>query len=147
MHEYDEENDRSALELRALLDALAPADLARNLGGGWNVAAALAHLAFWDRRAAAVCALWTQGRTTAPSSDEDCADEATNAALDALLAALPPQLVAPLASEAAAAANAAFAALTPELAVRALAPDSPIVAHRSRHRREHIAQIRAALDA
>ncbi len=46
--------DRNAAateRLRALVARLAPPDLGCALGGGWTVAFALCHLAFWDARA------------------------------------------------------------------------------------------------
>lgn len=144
-HPYDEENARSVDNLRALVARLDDAALAADLGWGWTVGTAFAHLAFWDRRAAAVCALWQRGGTTYPSPADDQIDEADNEALTALLRLVPARAAAELAVESAIAANAALAALTPELASRATAEDSPIVAHRYHHRREHIAQIDAAL--
>lgn len=142
---YDEENARSLDDLRTLVARLDDPALATDLRGGWTVGTALAHLAYWDRRNAAVCALWQRGGTTYPSPADDQIDEADNEALTPLLRLIPGRAAAELCIESARAANAALAALTPELAARATAPDSPIVAHRYRHRREHIAQIDAAL--
>ena len=144
-HAYDEENARSVDDLRALVAGLDDAALVTDLGGGWTVGMAFAHLAFWDRRAAAVCALWQKGIGTNPSPADDPEDDRTNEALTALLRLVPPHAAAQLALQSAADANAALASLTPELAEHASAEDSPIVAHRYRHRREHIAQINEAL--
>ncbi len=145
-HPYDEENARSVDDLRALVARLDDAAFAADLGDGWTVGTAFAHLAFWDRRAAAVCVHWQRGGTMyAAPVDDDSAEEVTNEALAALLRLIPGRAAADLCIESARAANAALTALTPELAARATAPDSPIVAHRYRHRREHIAQIDAAL--
>ena len=44
-----EENDAERVRLAAVVGRLTEADLACPLGGGWTVATALAHLAFWDR--------------------------------------------------------------------------------------------------
>lgn len=143
-HAYDEENARSIDDLRTLVARLDDTALAADLGGGWTVGTAFAHLAFRDRRTAAVCALWQRGGRTYPSPADDQVDEADNEALTPLLRLVPARAAAQLAIESATSANAALAALTPELATRATAADSPIAAYRSHHRRVHIAQIEAA---
>jgi hypothetical protein len=145
-HTFEEENARSAEELRLLADGLSESDFARSVGGGWTVGTVFGHLAFWDRRVAAFCELWHRGLPTYPSPADDHADEAVNEALQPLLNLVPGAQSARLAVEAAVAANNALASLTPAQAERALAPDSPIVAERNRHRREHIEQIKSVLN-
>ncbi|RLT35397.1 MAG: DinB family protein [Chloroflexi bacterium] len=144
-HPYDAENEHSAAELRALVSRLSEAQLRAEVGGGWTVGTVLAHLAYWDRRVAGVCALWQRGLRTYPSPPDDAIDVAANDALEPLLRLVPPGDAARSSVEAAEAANAALAGLSPEHAQWAMAIDSPIVANRSGHRGEHIAQIEAAL--
>src|SRR5215467_8931441 len=47
---YITENVKELHRLRALVERLSDADLARPTPGGWTVAASLAHVAFWDQR-------------------------------------------------------------------------------------------------
>ncbi len=49
MDEHRARNDASRERLSALLARVSDAELSREIGGGWTVAAGLAHLAFWDR--------------------------------------------------------------------------------------------------
>jgi L-alanine-DL-glutamate epimerase-like enolase superfamily enzyme len=46
---FERANDQSRERLARLIATLTPARLAVDLGGGWTVAAALAHAGFWDR--------------------------------------------------------------------------------------------------
>ena len=45
-----ERNKNEHARLRQLIARLSDADLVRPVSGGWTVAAALAHMAFWDGR-------------------------------------------------------------------------------------------------
>ena len=47
---YIAENAAEFRRLRALVERLSDADLARPTPGGWTVSASLAHVAFWDQR-------------------------------------------------------------------------------------------------
>lgn len=141
-HDYDAENTRATAALRALVTGLADAQLAADLGGGWTVGTSLAHLAFWDRRAALIAERWSRDGAASPSPSDD---DIVNPALDPIAAAIPHREGVRLALGAACVADRTLAALTPELAAAALAPDSPINPRRSGHRDEHIAQIAAAL--
>ena len=53
-----ERNQAASARLVELAARLTEEDLGRDLGGGWTVQAALAHLAFWDRYAVAVLDGW-----------------------------------------------------------------------------------------
>jgi uncharacterized damage-inducible protein DinB len=50
MHPDAARNTEATRRLRELVATLSDADLAAPLGGGWTVAMALGHLAFWDGR-------------------------------------------------------------------------------------------------
>jgi hypothetical protein len=141
-------DDRNAHE-RARLAALATradADLARDLGGGWTIATALAHVAFWDRLGVERWRAWERtGQLPAPLQIE----------IDMLNAALVPgwQALTPRAAlEEAIAAAEAIDQLVRELpdqtveAYRAAVGGGfPTLLERSRHRREHADQIERAL--
>ena len=77
---YTEENAAELERLRALVARLTAADLARPLGGGWTVAMALAHLAFWDHRRRAQLQQWARSGTEPVSGDSS----SINAAVDVL---------------------------------------------------------------
>ncbi len=47
---FAEQNKASTERLRKLVARLKDSDMGRRVGADWNVAVALAHLAFWDRR-------------------------------------------------------------------------------------------------
>ena len=55
---YVTENSAQRARLRALVDRLTDAELARPLDAGWTVAAVLAHVAFWDQRALTLIERW-----------------------------------------------------------------------------------------
>lgn len=136
------ENDASLSELRALVGRLSDADLARSLGGGWTVATALGHVAFWDMRAAVMADRW---KLAGAPSGANIDDEGVNEALDPLLLTASGRGLATMALAAALAANTAIARLQPELAALGFSESSVFNAGRYAHRREHIEQIERAL--
>lgn len=127
--------------LEALVGRLSDSDLARDLGGGWTVAVALAHLAFWDRRVAYVLTRWTNGGEPHVELDDDV----VNTALEALHQAVEPRAAARLAVEAAKSADAAIARVPDAIASQLIAEDHAYLLRRSGHRGEHIEQIETAL--
>ena len=136
--------DRNAAErdrLRALVARLDDATLARPLGGGWTVAAALAHLAFWDRRALALLARWDRDGPGPSPVDV----EVLNDALLPQWLAIPPRVAAEDAVQAAEAVDRAVEAASPATVASASAPASPFPLLRARHRAEHVDQIERAL--
>lgn len=135
-----ERNAASANTLAALTARLTADDLRRSLGGGWTVASALAHLAFWDRRQDAAL------RHYSATGERLGEDDAVNEALDPLLAHVDPAAAATLALDAARAVDATVAALRPDARAALLATDDAYQVQRWAHREEHITQIEAALD-
>ena len=116
MSDHDPDLLRNAEETRRLGDLVArldAADLARSLGGGWTVAFALAHLAFWDARQDAALRVHARGEPFPPE------DEVTNAALELIAGSFGPEAVAAAAVEAAARLDATAIDLTAETAHRA----------------------------
>ena len=51
---YTERNQQSLDELKSYVEQLSDEQLSQDLGNGWTPAAALCHVAFWDRRAAQI---------------------------------------------------------------------------------------------
>jgi hypothetical protein len=143
---FVEANAEATAALRTLVESLAPVDLEIDLGGGWNVSMALAHLAFWDRWHAA---RWrhaaAEGERVPPPVPGVVSDRA-NDALEPIWRAVPGRDAVALCLEAAAAMDILAASLTDEQVAGALAADSPNWVERAPHRLQHIDQIRSALD-
>jgi hypothetical protein len=142
---FIEANRSTSAEMRALVESLSDEDLAVDLGGGWTVSMALAHLAFWD---AWHVARWVHaaenGLLAPPAADA----EVTNRANDALLAtwrALPPRAAIAVMLDAADVVDAYTADLSDDAVELALERDGSRWLDRSPHRRDHIDQISRAL--
>ena len=127
--------------LEAMASRLSDADLMRDLGGGWHVSVAFAHLAFWDRRVEYVLTRWA--KEGIPHEELD--DDVINHALEFQLVALEPRTAVRLCIEAAKAADAAIAATPDAIANQLIAEDHAYLLSRSGHRGEHIEQVEAAL--
>ncbi len=136
-----DDNAAQTRRLVVLVGRLSDTDLGRDLGEGWTVATALAHAAFWDRRAGRVFERWRRDGT--PYRDQD--DDILNLSLLDEWNALVPRKAADLAVRAAQSVDAAVAAL-PESVIKALIEGgNDFLLHRARHRKEHVDQIEAAL--
>jgi hypothetical protein len=134
---YIGRNQDAAGRLAELVARLSTSDLLTSLGGGWTVKAALAHLAFWDRYAAALVDSWaTDGFQPVSAS----ADHINAAALPGWLE-LPEDYVRREVVAAAEAVDQRVAALSPELAQTIANGGRARMLDRSRHRQEHVDQI------
>src|SRR5205823_3132820 len=91
---------------------LTDGDFTQSVGDGWTVSTVLAHLAYWDRRAAILLTRWRQQGVTPEESDASVINEASAA----LWSAVPPRAAAQIAIDSADAANKAVAALTDDMA-------------------------------
>lgn len=136
-----EANNAVTAKLEALAERLTDADLVRDLGGGWHVSVAFAHLAFWDRRVEYVLTRWA--RDGVPHVELD--DDVINNAIEYQLVALEPRTALRLCIEAAKAADAAIAATPDDIAQQLIAEDHAYLLNRSGHRGEHIEQVEAVL--
>ncbi|MSP79133.1 MAG: hypothetical protein EXR67_06230 [Dehalococcoidia bacterium] len=128
----------NAAQLRRL-QALATqlTDGRRDMGGGWTVTVALAHMAFWDRRATLLLQRWNK-QGTLPDKMED---DLLNSSLLEEWQALNLLQAANLALSAAHTVNVAVEALSPETADSIKARGDDWLLRRSNHRREHLDQI------
>jgi hypothetical protein len=128
-----------------LVGSLSAADLTADLGEGWTVSMALAHLAFWDSWH---LARWehaaASGAVAPPPVSEEISDR-NNDALTETWRALDPGRAAELALDAAARIDACVAALPDASIDAARAADSPNWVERRPHRADHLGQIRRAL--
>jgi uncharacterized damage-inducible protein DinB len=139
---YIGRNQDAARRLAELVARLSTSDLLTALSGGWTVKAALAHLAFWDRYAAALLERWAaEGFRPVASSP----DHVNAAALPGWLE-LPEEYVRREVVAAAEAVDQRVAAVTPALAQAIADGGRARMLDRSRHRQEHIDQILAAIN-
>lgn len=142
---YAEANRAATADLRALVETLSDEDLGVDLGGGWTVAVALAHLAFWD---AWHVARWLyaaeQGELAPPPADAVVTNRA-NEALEPTWRALPPRAAVQLVLDAADAVDAYTADLADDAVGAALERGGSRWLERFHHRRDHIGQISRAL--
>jgi hypothetical protein len=115
-------------------------DYSASLGGGWTVGVALAHLAFWDGRAAYSLSRWKPG---APPPEME--DDLLNTVLFDTWKALPGEAAASLALGAAQGVTEVVKGLDDAVASDVEAHGYRWIMHRANHRREHIDQIEAAL--
>jgi hypothetical protein len=134
-------NTAVTTRLEALASRLSDADLLRDLGGGWHVSVAFAHLAFWDRRVEYVLNRWA--KEGVPHEELD--DDVVNHALEFQLVALEPRTAVRMCIEAAKAADAAIASVPDAIANQLIAEDHTYLLSRAGHRGEHIEQVEAAL--
>ena len=132
-------NAEATRRLAALVARLGAPDLERSLGGGWTVAFALAHLAFWDVRQAVALGRYARGGAFPPE------DAATNPTLEVIAPLFRGDAVGPMAVRAAERADAALRALTPAQRAALLEAGLAFAVERWRHRDEHAAQIEAVV--
>jgi len=141
------QDEHERQRLAALVNRLSDADLARPIGDadGWTVGAILAHLAFWDRRAALLVERWQrEGRPPGPSDLIPDIDMINLAALPQWLA-IAPRAAANEALAVAEAADSALDSASSELIAQIVAAGLPMNPARAAHRREHIDEIEHAL--
>ena len=141
---YVAANDAERARLRALVNRLSDADLARPMPGGWTVASVLGHLAFWDQRIAVLLETWEKSGTMPPGFDEAHVDWINDAGKPFLLG-MDPRRMAALAVTIAETVDRRVGALPDDRVARAAAPGSSIKLLRAEHRREHLDEIEHTL--
>ena len=135
--------NREQLErLRRLVTRLGDDDLRRELPDGWTIADALAHLAFYDRRAQILLERFAREGVFASPYDY----ETINAALPYLTRRIPPHDIAAEVVEAAEAADRAAAAV-PVALVGEIRRLNQVKLERADHRRSHLDDIESLLGA
>ena len=137
------ENSRERERLRALVARSSDEDLNLKLGEGWTIAAALAHLAFWDQRALVLMKRWKQEGVAPSLMDTD----AVNDALLPLCLVVPPRVAANLAITAAEAIDQELEQASPELISEIERLKDRFRLWRSAHRRVHLDEIEAILSS
>jgi hypothetical protein len=139
-----DQNTRERERLRALVARLTDDELRRLVTDRWTVADMLGHLAFWDARALSLAEKMEAGVPFSPADDESDNVHAVNAAVHALLRALPPRQVAELSLRLADETDRSVAALDPQR-LWPEDPGCPLNPLRAGHRAEHLDYIEAAL--
>ena len=126
--------------IRSLAARLSDADMQRRVGEHWTVAIALAHLAFWDRRALYVLdQTEREGKVVTPNMDIVVNDLSLP-----LWAVIPPREAARLAIETATALDTRLESFPPALLAEIYAHNKRFVL-RALHRGEHLDEVDAAL--
>jgi hypothetical protein len=110
---------------------------------GWTIAAALAHLAFWDERRRLVLLKWGENGV----SPTKPIDDIVNDVLIPLLLAIPPKKAAALAVQAAEALDKAIEELPEKTRREIEALNEPKALDRASHRNQHLDEIEAFLKA
>jgi DinB superfamily len=137
------ENDRERKRLQLLVDRITEEELSLPLGEGWTIAAAFAHLAFWDQRALVLMRKWKK-TAVAPSPIDD--DVANDALLPHCLA-IPPRIAARLAGSAAEAIDLELERASDNLITDISKLGDRFRLYRSDHRKLHLDQIENLLRA
>jgi uncharacterized damage-inducible protein DinB len=140
VRDYIAANRAATERLVSLVDRLSDDDLARKFDWGWTVAVALAHVAFFDRRAARLVERW-QENGVGPSPYD--ADAINDAMLPAWLL-IPPRAAANEALAAAAEVDEAVANLSDDLLEQILQGGS-VNPNRAGHRTMHLNEIESLL--
>ena len=109
------------------------------------VATALAHLAFWDRRATLLLDLWARGQTPPADGPAWYGSDLLNQALLAEWLVLPPREAARLALEAAESVDRKVETFDAAVADAIIERGESWLLRRSAHRGEHLDQIERGL--
>ena len=142
---FERANDASRTRLAALVEQLTSTDLRVDLGEGWTVSSALAHMGFWDRWQAARWAAMLAGTWSATDDSVIAAEHLANEALHPYWQGIDAADVPALALDAATGLDAMIAR-APDALIEALeGTPSAFLLHRYRHRGEHIDHIERIL--
>ena len=132
-------NARATARLRDLVSRLDESAMSRSLGGGWTVAFALVHVAFWDVRQDVALQRYLRGDGFAAE------DVTTNATLEAIAPLFDPGAVGAVAVRAAEQLDATLESLTGDQLESLRRAGVAYAIERWRHREDHVAQIEEVL--
>ncbi|HET6452093.1 MAG TPA: maleylpyruvate isomerase N-terminal domain-containing protein [Spirochaetia bacterium] len=139
---YSADNRAWRERLASTVKGITDADLGKPAGGpGWTVNGLLAHLAFYDLRAARLIEQWKAGAIGPSALDIDV----SNDAMKSLFNAVAHHEIRRLVLEAAEAIDGAIDSLDPGFLSRIEAEGKPVRLNRAAHREHHLRQIESAL--
>lgn len=144
---FERANNESRERLAHVIATLTPAKLEADLGEGWTVASALAHMGFWDRWQAG---RWTEMLAGSWSADDDsvlAAEHLANEALHPYWAGAAAADIPAIALAAASALDALVARAPGSLVDSLEGGPTEYLLHRHRHRGEHLDHIERVLAA
>jgi hypothetical protein len=136
-----QENAAVHEHLTWLVSRLTDDDLSRPMEAGWTVAAAFAHLAFWDARAILLIDKWKREEIGPSPADTDIINDA---AMELCLA-IPPRKAAELAVQKSLEINGVIEALSPEMAEMIQTTGTAVHLTRFEHKRMHLMEIEQAM--
>jgi len=138
------ENTRARERLCSLVDKITDEELTLALNAdGWTVAAALAHIAFWDERRLVLVRKWKKEGVTPSLVDTDV----FNDALVPFLSAIPPRKAAGMSILMAEALDRELEEASPDLIAAMEASGDIHALDRSVHRKMHLDEIEAVIRA
>ncbi len=141
---YIVENTQERERLRRLVNNISDRELELIINKeGWTVAAALAHLAFWDERRRVMLKIWKKEGVAPCPYIEDI----VNDTLIPLLLAIPPRKAAELSIITAEALDRELEELPSEMITAIEALQEPFALNRGIHRKMHLDEIDALLQA
>ncbi len=138
---HERANDESRERMAGLLATLTPAQMAVDLGEGWTVASAVAHMGFWDRWQSA---RWQEMLAGTWSVDEAAvlvAEDLANESLHPYWSVIGGAALTALALEAASSVDAQIAQAPDSLVDSLEGGPNAFLLHRHRHRGDHLDQI------
>ncbi|MBP1713750.1 MAG: hypothetical protein H6Q42_1953 [Deltaproteobacteria bacterium] len=136
------ENAREQERLRRLVDRMTDKELILPMWEGWTIAAALAHLAFWDQRALVLMKKWKISGVASSPIDDDV----VNDSILPLCLAIPPGVAARLAVTAAEAIDLEIEKAGENLISDIWQLGERFRLYRSDHRKLHLDQIEGILN-
>jgi hypothetical protein len=141
---YVEENRRSLIRLRALVERMSDDDLRRRMNDYWTVAGVLLHIAYWDQRSQWLADKIGRGEAFTPSDVEPDDPSWVNDVSRPFLHAIAPRDAARLALGIAEETDRRVAAMEPAK-TWPNDPKSLLNPVRAAHREEHLEEIEAFL--
>ena len=139
---FVQENAKERKRLRALVARLTDDELSLPMGDGWTIAAALAHMAFWDQRSLVLTRSYRQTKVV---HIEDADTDVTNDSLLPLCLAMAPRAAANLAVSSAEAIDRELEEAPSEFIDAMEKAGVRFRLYRSEHRKLHLDRIEEVL--
>ena len=136
------ENARERERLVRLVNRITDEELRFPMWEGWTIAAALAHLSFWDQRALVLMKKWKISGVASSPIDDDV----TNDSILPLCSAISPRVAARLAVSAAEAIDFELENAKEDLITDIWQLGEKFRLYRSKHRKLHLDQIEGLLN-